>query len=62
MDLHINKFNGAKHKTVKKKKLKKNVQWQPVSNIPVDEIYRNLPEAKEFHESYVNMWLKEKSR
>lgn len=38
------------------------IVWQPVSNIPVDEIYRNLPEAKEFHESYVNMWLKEKSR
>lgn len=38
------------------------IRWSPVSNIPVDEIYRNLPEAKEFHKSYVNMWLKEKSR
>lgn len=38
------------------------LHWQPVSNIPVDEIYKDLPEAKEFHKSYVNMWLKEKSR
>lgn len=38
------------------------IHWRPVSNIPVDEIYKDLPEVKRFHDSYVNMWLKEKSR
>lgn len=31
------------------------VKWSPVSNI--DEIYKDLPEAKEYHKSYVNFWL-----
>ena len=30
------------------------IKWKPVSNI--DEIYKDLPEAKEFHENYVKMW------
>lgn len=38
------------------------IHWQPVSNISVDEIYKDLPEAKEFHKSYVEMWLKFKER
>lgn len=38
------------------------VHWQPVSNISVDEIYKDLPKAKEFHKNYVEMWLKFKGR
>ena len=34
------------------------IKWRPVSNIPVDEIYKDLPEVKEFHDSYVKVWLK----
>lgn len=33
------------------------VKWHPVSNIPVDEIYENLPEVKEWHENYERFWL-----
>lgn len=36
--------------------------WKPVSNIPVEEIYENLPKVKEFHDSYCRLWLREKSR
>lgn len=36
------------------------IKWHPVSNIPVDEIYKDLPEVKQFHESYVKMWLKQR--
>lgn len=36
------------------------VKWHPVSNIPVDEIYKDLPEVKQYHESYVKMWLKQR--
>jgi len=36
------------------------VKWSPVSNIPVDEIYKDLPEVKQYHESYVKMWLKQR--
>lgn len=36
------------------------IKWRPVSNIPVEEIYKDLPEAKRFHESYVKMWLKQR--
>ena len=32
------------------------IKWHPVSNIPVDEIYEDLPEAKQFHDSYCKMW------
>lgn len=30
--------------------------WAPVSNIPVEEIYKDLPEVKQFHDSYCKMW------
>lgn len=36
------------------------VKWQPVSNIPTEEIYKDLPEVKEFHDNYVKIWLKER--
>lgn len=45
-----------------KKEWNELVKWRPVSNIPVEEIYKDLPKAKEFHENYVKFWLKEKSR
>lgn len=32
------------------------VKWEPVSNIPVEEIYKDLPEVKQFHDYYVKMW------
>lgn len=32
------------------------IHWQPVSNIPVDEIYKDLPEVKQFHDNYVTLW------
>jgi len=32
------------------------IKWQPVSNIPVDEIYKDLPEVKQFHDNYVTLW------
>ena len=32
------------------------IVWKPVSNIPVDEIYKDLPEVKEFHDNYVSLW------
>ena len=38
------------------------IKWHPVSNIPVDEIYKDLPEVKRFHESYCRFWLNKKSR
>ena len=38
------------------------VHWEPVSNIPVDEIYENLPEVKRFHNEYCKFWLNKKSR
>ena len=38
------------------------IVWHPVSNIPVEEIYKDLPEVKEFHDTYVNLWLKNKER
>ena len=47
-------------KQKKKKKVKKNIKWRPVSNISVDEIYKDLPEVKQFHESYVRFWLTNK--
>lgn len=34
------------------------IEWHPVSNIPVEEIYKDLPEVKDFHDSYVRVWLK----
>jgi hypothetical protein len=39
------------------------IKWHPVSNIPVEEIYKDLPEVKQFHDSYCRMWgLKSKGR
>lgn len=39
------------------------VVWHPVSNIPVEEIYKDLPEVKDYHDSYCRMWgLKDKGR
>lgn len=43
-----------------KEKWNELIHWQPVSNIPVDEIYKDLPEVKQYHESYVKMWLKQR--
>ncbi len=37
------------------------IVWHPVSNIPVEEIYKDLPEVKDFHDSYVKIWLNEKT-
>lgn len=33
------------------------IRWQPVSNIPTEEIYKDLPKVKEFHDNYVKLWL-----
>lgn len=38
------------------------IVWHPVSNIPTDEIYKDLPKAKEFHDNYCRFWLDKKSR
>lgn len=32
------------------------IKWRPVSNIPVEEIYKDLPEVKQFHDNYVSLW------
>ena len=32
------------------------IKWRPVSNIPVEEIYKDLPEVKQYHENYVSLW------
>lgn len=34
------------------------VKWSPVSNIPVEEIYKDLPEVKRYHDNYCKFWLK----
>lgn len=39
------------------------IHWSPVSNIPVEEIYKDLPEVKRYHDNYCRMWgLKSKER
>lgn len=38
------------------------IHWKPVSNIPVEEIYKDLPEVKQFHDNYCRFWLRDKSR
>lgn len=38
------------------------IVWHPVSNIPTEEIYKDLPEVKQFHDAYVRLWLKDKTR
>jgi len=37
------------------------IHWHPVSNIPTEEIYKDLPEVKKYHDLYEKLWLK-KSR
>lgn len=32
------------------------IHWQPVSNIPVEEIYKDLPDVKQFHDNYCRTW------
>lgn len=56
MVLRINKSNKTKYKKVKK------ICWQPVSNIPTEEIYKDLPKVKEFHENYVKLWLTKRGK
>lgn len=34
------------------------IHWEPVSNIPVEEIYKDLPEVKRYHDEYCRFWLK----
>ena len=41
-----------------KKEMDEMIHWHPVSNIPVEEIYKDLPEVKQFHENYCRFWLK----
>ena len=39
------------------------VHWQPVSKFSgytVDDIYKDLPKVKEFHNNYTKFWLKER--
>ena len=38
------------------------IKWRPVSNIPVDEIYKDLPKVKEYHDLYEKLWLTSKKR
>ena len=33
------------------------IKWRPVSNIPVEEIYKDLPEVKRYHDDYARNWL-----
>lgn len=42
-----------------KEEMQRLTKWRPVSNIPVEEIYKDLPEVKQFHENYVRTWLKD---
>lgn len=45
---------------VKKSQNCEEIHWHPVSNIPVEEIYKDLPEVKRYHDNYEKFWLKEK--
>lgn len=38
------------------------IKWQPVSNISTDEIYKDLPEVKRYHDDYNLLWFKNKGR
>lgn len=40
-----------------KKEWNELIHWRPVSNIPVDEIYKDLPEVKRYHDEYCKFWL-----
>lgn len=37
------------------------IHWEPVSNIPVEDIYKDLPEVKQYHNNYVKLWLNTKT-
>lgn len=39
-----------------KEKWNELIHWEPVSNIPVEEIYKDLPEVKRYHDSYCKLW------
>ena len=41
-----------------KEEMESLIKWSPVSNIPVDEIYKDLPEVKRYHDNYCKFWLK----
>ena len=46
---------------------KKEEKWEPVSNIEEekpkeDDIYKDLPKVKKWHEDYVRMWLGKKEK
>ena len=45
-----------------KEEMESLIHWSPVSNIPVEEIYKDLPEVKRYHDNYCKFWLKDKSR
>lgn len=38
------------------------IKWQPVSNIPTEEIYKDLPKVKEYHDNYVKFWLTKRGK
>lgn len=38
------------------------IHWQPVSNIPTEEIYKDLPDAKRYHDMYEKLWKIKESR
>lgn len=38
------------------------IKWQPVSNIPTEEIYKDLPKVKEFHDNYCKFWLTKRGK
>lgn len=37
-------------------------KWQPVSNIPTEEIYKDLPKVKEYHDNFVKLWLTKRGK
>lgn len=39
-----------------KEKWNELIHWEPVSNIPVEEIYKDLPDVKRYHDSYCKLW------
>lgn len=45
-----------------KEEMDRLIVWHPVSNIPVDEIYKDLPEVKRHHDDYVKLWLTNKGK
>lgn len=40
-----------------KEEMESLIKWRPVSNIQVEEIYKDLPEVKRYHDDYVRNWL-----